>query len=552
MSESELKEHLEQLYDKFLNGNGPAGKEFAAYVRLNADVPIHAQQLLAYKIQSPIEKEAIAGLKLLEICIRNSGRGFHNEIGKYRFLNELIRVVSPKYLGPRCSQEVKSRVLENMFAWSIGLKEQTKIKDAYSMLKKQGIIKQDPKFDERLLMPAPPPAERCTLIKDEEEETRLHALLTSKKPEDIALANEMIKTMYEKDNQRLEKIGRKTVLMAEAKEKIGLMDEMINAGAMAKSTICQIYHELEHMRPQLFRLTAETDENNDELMGILRLTDEVNRVINLCKDKYPHIITMPSLSPSLSPVYNGSSDVLIGVESSTNNVDDQSRRLQELGLDLDLLGIGDDLKSSPQSLTQPTQPIASQNSKKSKPMDNLQELNNLYMQNQFGLNGRVSDATPTLLDLSVEPFTPVPVEKPAVPATTEIGPLTGINISVSEFKASSMTRSLMDHNGIRVILVRGDNKIADRPDVSVLLVTFDSTNQEPVENIIFNAKVAKPYRIKLLQPSGNEFPGFNPISTSSSRITQLLLLGGRPQEIKWTVQFDIDDDTINESGSITL
>jgi hypothetical protein len=47
------------------------------------------------------------------------------------------------------------------------------------------------------------------------------------------------------------------------------------------------------MRPQLFRLTAETDENNDELMGILRLTDEVNRVINLCKDKYPHIITMP-------------------------------------------------------------------------------------------------------------------------------------------------------------------------------------------------------------------------------------------------------------------
>jgi hypothetical protein len=42
----------------------------------------------------------------------------------------------------------------------------------------------------------------------------------------------MIKTMYEKDNQRLEKIGRKTVLMAEAKEKIGLMDEMINAGAM--------------------------------------------------------------------------------------------------------------------------------------------------------------------------------------------------------------------------------------------------------------------------------------------------------------------------------
>lgn len=46
------------------------------------------------------------------------------------------------------------------------------------------------------------------------------------------------------------------------------------------------------MRPQLFRLTAETEENNDELMVILRLTDEVNRIINTCKDKYPAIIAM--------------------------------------------------------------------------------------------------------------------------------------------------------------------------------------------------------------------------------------------------------------------
>ena len=33
MSEVELKEHLEQLYDKFLNGEEAAAKEFAAYVR---------------------------------------------------------------------------------------------------------------------------------------------------------------------------------------------------------------------------------------------------------------------------------------------------------------------------------------------------------------------------------------------------------------------------------------------------------------------------------------------------------------------------------------
>ena len=63
-------------------------------------------------------------------------------------------------------------------------------------------------------------------------------------------------------------------------------------GFRAKSTIAQIYRELEQMRPQLFRLTSETEDNNDELMVILRLTDEVNRIINLCKDKHPDIINM--------------------------------------------------------------------------------------------------------------------------------------------------------------------------------------------------------------------------------------------------------------------
>jgi len=556
MSEAALKEHLESLYDAFLNtGEEAKAKEFAAYVRLNADVPIHAQQLLAYKIQSPIEKEAVAGLKVLEICVRNAGKTFHNEIGKYRFLNELIRVVSPKYLGPRCSTEVKNRVIEIMYSWTIGLKEQTKIADAYSMLKKQGIVKQDPKFDERLTMPTPAPVERCTLIKDAEEEDRLSKLLNSKNPDDIALANEMIKTMYEKDNQRIERIGRKNALMAEAEEKVKLMDEMIDAGASAKSTIAQIYRELEQMRPQLFRLTSETEDNNDELMVILRLTDEVNRIINLCKDKHPDIINMQSpVSDPSSPMSNGSNDILIGIESK-NGLDEQTKRLQELGLDLDLLGIGDDQPKSANSKKSGSS--AKEQKSKTKPIEDLKDLNSIFMQQQFGhvSQAQSNGPSPTLLDLStpkeIKPVNPVPPAQP-VSQATEISPLTGFSFSISDFTPSSTCRTLVDENGIRVILVRGTNKIPDRDDVSVLLVTFDSTNPKPVENLIFNAKVLKPYRIKLLQPSGNEFPAFNPVATSSSRITQILLLGGRPDAIKWTLQFDIDDDQLVKEGQISL
>uniref|UniRef100_A0A3Q2G4W7 VHS domain-containing protein n=1 Tax=Cyprinodon variegatus TaxID=28743 RepID=A0A3Q2G4W7_CYPVA len=52
--------------------------------------------LLAHKIQSPQEWEALQALTVLEACMKNCGRRFHNEVGKFKFLNELIKVVSPK------------------------------------------------------------------------------------------------------------------------------------------------------------------------------------------------------------------------------------------------------------------------------------------------------------------------------------------------------------------------------------------------------------------------------------------------------------------------
>lgn len=80
------------------------------------------------------------------------------------------------------------------------------------------------------------------------------------------------------------------------------------------------------------------------------------------------------------------------------------------------------------------------------------------------------------------------------PTPPEVAPLSGIKINLSDFQASSTTRTLVDDDGVRVILVRGENKIPDRNDVSPLLVTFDSTNPAAIENLMFGAKVAKPFR----------------------------------------------------------
>uniref|UniRef100_A0A673IW18 VHS domain-containing protein n=1 Tax=Sinocyclocheilus rhinocerous TaxID=307959 RepID=A0A673IW18_9TELE len=62
--------------------------------QINKDPQI-AVRLLVHKIHSQ-EWEALQALTVLEVCMKNCGRRFHNEIARYSFLNELIKVVSPK------------------------------------------------------------------------------------------------------------------------------------------------------------------------------------------------------------------------------------------------------------------------------------------------------------------------------------------------------------------------------------------------------------------------------------------------------------------------
>ena len=68
------------------------------YVKISGDAPALACKLLAHKIQSPQEREALQALAVLEACVKSCGPSFHTEVGKFKFLNEMIKLVSPKYL----------------------------------------------------------------------------------------------------------------------------------------------------------------------------------------------------------------------------------------------------------------------------------------------------------------------------------------------------------------------------------------------------------------------------------------------------------------------
>ncbi|XP_061893420.1 ADP-ribosylation factor-binding protein GGA1-like isoform X1 [Entelurus aequoreus] len=242
--------------------------------QLNNDLegPQLATRLLAHKIQSPQEWEAMQALLVLETCMKNCGKRFHNEVGKFRFLNELIKVVSPKYLGSRSPEPVKKKVLELIYSWTLGLPDEAKISDAYQMLKKQGILKQDPQLPPDLLPSLPPPRPKNAIFEDEEKSKMLSRLLNSSHPEDLKAANKLIKEMVQEDQKRAEKVSKRVSAIQEVNESVSLLTQLLqdyDSTATSQSNfelLQDLYQRCEKMRPTLFRLASDT-EDNDEALG---------------------------------------------------------------------------------------------------------------------------------------------------------------------------------------------------------------------------------------------------------------------------------------------
>ncbi|KAM6914467.1 ADP-ribosylation factor-binding protein GGA1-like isoform 2-T2 [Lycodopsis pacificus] len=289
-------ESLESLINKAtnpLNRDTDWGSIHAFCDQLNNDLegPQLATRLLAHKIQSPQEWEAMQALLVLETCMKSCGKRFHSEVGKFRFLNELIKVVSPKYLGSRSPEPVKQKVLELIFSWTLGLPDEAKISDAYQMLKKQGIIKQDPELPPDKLLNLPPPRPKNAIFEDEEKSKTLSRLLNSSHPEDLKAANKLIKEMVQEDQKRAEKVSKRVNAIQEVNESVALLTQLLQdydgtADNQSNAELLQdLYQRCEKMRPTLFRLASDTEDNDEALAEILQANDSLTQVINQYKQQ---------------------------------------------------------------------------------------------------------------------------------------------------------------------------------------------------------------------------------------------------------------------------
>ncbi|XP_068108946.1 ADP-ribosylation factor-binding protein GGA1 isoform X1 [Hyperolius riggenbachi] len=578
--------------------------------QLNQDLegPQLATRLLAHKIQSPQEWEAMQALTVLEACMKNCGKRFHSEVGKFRFLNELIKVVSPKYLGSRSPEKVKQKILELLYGWTLGLPGEVKIAEAYQMLKKQGILKEDPKLPADAMIPPPPPRPKNAIFDDDEKSKMLARLLKSTHPEDLRAANKLIKEMVQEDQKRMEKISKRVNAIEEVNNNVKLLSDMLGtyrAGHCSEGSedlMKELYQRCEKMRPTLFRLASDTEDNDEALAEILQANDSLTQVINtyrqLVKGEEVNGETSSSNVPASSSALLDLSglDMMSAAAPSYPSAPSQplpfssggpvSTSLSLLDDELMSLGLNDPAPPAPppensswNSFQSSEATVDSAESEKtstppttsSKALEELDLIGKTLLQQSLPpsaihVRWEKPQHKPTLRDLQSKMGAPAP-QQPAVvgnvpsavgelpapsPVKSDIS-LVNVNVPLESIRPSSILPvTVYDQRSFRVLFHFAQDSPPGRPDVLVVVISMLSTAPLPVTGISFQAAVPKVMKVKLQPATGSELPAFNPILPPAA-ITQVLLLANPSQEkvrLRYKLTYTQGDQSFDEMGDV--
>lgn len=323
---------LEALIQRATNVNnqGPDNAAIDAFCGLINKEPECAQiaaKFITAKVHSLQEWEALQALLVLETCMKRCGSIFHSEVGKFRFLNELIKLVSPKFMGAHTPESVRRRVLELMYTWTIQYPREAKIKEAYEMLKKQGVVKEEPS----VLIQEKPYKEQPSILQDEEKSQLLQKLLQSKNPDDLQAANRLIKSMVKEDERRVEEKWRHAAELETAINNCRLLREMLENWDPATSSkedldlIKELHSACLGLSPVLYRL-AGSSSDPAFCQSVIAANDELGEVFT----KYNNI--MKGSSSNSSNDASSLLDLTPSVPKPT--VDDAANRLADIGLDL--------------------------------------------------------------------------------------------------------------------------------------------------------------------------------------------------------------------------
>ncbi|KAM7534091.1 hypothetical protein Aperf_G00000114051 [Anoplocephala perfoliata] len=326
------------------------------YDRINIDPngPELALRLFAHKIQSPVEKEALSALVILDLCVQNCGPNFLKELGKFKFLNELMKILLPNHLGLVTPPNVRDKCVMLMFIWQRDFGDKyPKLREAYEALKAQNVITEDPVIQDD--SESNKMDNRMDIFKNSRHKDKLARLLKSKNPNDFREANAIIKKIVNEENARVERRSRRALELETLRSNADLLEEMLRCvepntppSASDKDVMEEIVANIKRTRPIIFEL-ALTDDDREEgfLTDVIQTCSSASSVLEryevLVLHKPPSTVEDPALlgtsrpkeprQPASQPVPNPTTDDLLSMSS-----DDSHDLLRQ---DLLNLGIND-------------------------------------------------------------------------------------------------------------------------------------------------------------------------------------------------------------------
>ncbi|XP_053681406.1 ADP-ribosylation factor-binding protein GGA1 [Anopheles nili] len=234
-----------------------------------------ARELLVNRIQSTNTKESLLALEALEECMDSLGREFRSEINKFRFLNELIKMVSKKYNGDQTPREVSERILNILLTWTNKYDpcDCDKIQEAYNLLATQGI---QHRSQQNVILRGPATRnmdERSQAL--DKEQQKLRQLISSGKPENFEKANLLIQNLYRDEERRTQMKSRRLSELQKVAENTKLLDEMLDQYRPGETSddelavLNEIYESCESAHPTIVRLAEETQHSEEMLVQSL-------------------------------------------------------------------------------------------------------------------------------------------------------------------------------------------------------------------------------------------------------------------------------------------
>lgn len=136
-------QRIDQATDTSLTSENWAwNMEICDMINESEDGPKDAVRAIRKKLQNSIGKNYIVvqlTLTILETCVKNCGRRFHQQIATKDFLLELIKILTPKYDAPTVIQD---KVLSLIQSWAAAFQSAPDLKEVgkmYADLKAKGI-----------------------------------------------------------------------------------------------------------------------------------------------------------------------------------------------------------------------------------------------------------------------------------------------------------------------------------------------------------------------------------------------------------------------------